>query len=117
MKIFGFSERIEIPIVDCFIDGFSGILKIQDYSVEFLNTPGHTQGSCIFKIKNNLFTGDTLFYADTDSKIPNENSSDLASSQSLIYDRYDEDILFWPGHNNGGQLKDIKFFFLENKRY
>jgi glyoxylase-like metal-dependent hydrolase (beta-lactamase superfamily II) len=115
MKMFGFSRRIEIPSVDYFIDGLNGTLKVQNYSVEYLNTPGHTHGSCIFKIKNNIFTGDTLFYLDSESKIPNENLSELASSQSQIFDHFNDDALFWPGHNKGGQLKDIKKHSLDNK--
>lgn len=115
MKIFGFTQKIEIPIVDNFIDGINGSLKIQNYCIDYLNTPGHTQGSCVFKIKNNIFTGDTLFYSENESKIPNENLSILAISQSLIFNYYDEDISFWPGHGIGGKLKEIKKHFIEKK--
>ena len=115
MKIFGYSQKIEIPVVDNFIDGINGSIKIQHYNIDFLNTPGHTQGSCVFKIKNNLFTGDTLFYSENESKIPNQNLSILATSQSLIFNYYDENISFWPGHGNGGKLKEIKKHFIEKK--
>ncbi len=113
MKIFGYKQKIEIPNVDVFIDGVTGSLAIQDYCIYYLNTPGHTEGSCVFQIENNIFTGDTLFYSDNESKIPNENLITLGESQRLIFENYDKNIIFWPGHGCGGELKEIKNYILE----
>ena len=115
MKIYGFKQKIQIPKVDIFFDGVIGTLKIGDYSVNYMNTPGHTEGSCVFQIGNNLFTGDTLFYSEAESKIPNENLKKLQLSQMSIFEKYDENIFFWPGHGRCGELIEIKNYILERK--
>lgn len=37
-------------------------LPFGSHTIEVLETPGHTKGSVCFKIENNLFSGDTIFY-------------------------------------------------------
>jgi glyoxylase-like metal-dependent hydrolase (beta-lactamase superfamily II) len=115
MKIFGYKQKIEIPNVDVFIDGVIGSLRIQDYCINYMHTPGHTAGSCVFQIENNIFTGDTLFYSENESKIPNEDLISLGKSQRLIFENYDKNIIFWPGHGCGGELIEIKNYILEKK--
>jgi hydroxyacylglutathione hydrolase len=115
MKIFGYKQKIEIPNVDVFIDGVIGSLRIQDYCINYMHTPGHTAGSCVFQIENNIFTGDTLFYSENESNVPNENLISLHNSQKLIYEFYDNNLMFWPGHGAGGKLFEIKNYNLENK--
>jgi glyoxylase-like metal-dependent hydrolase (beta-lactamase superfamily II) len=41
--------------------GDGDVLEIGDISLEVIHTPGHTKGSSCFKMKDVLFTGDTLF--------------------------------------------------------
>lgn len=50
------------PNIDYFLDSKSKI-KFGDISLEIIETPGHTPGSCClyFKKENILFTGDLLF--------------------------------------------------------
>ena len=112
MKIFGYKNKIEIPDVDFYFEGNEGSLYIQGYTINYINTPGHTSGSCVYQIEDNIFTGDTLFYSDSESKIPNESLIDLQTSQKLIFKNYNEDVIFWPGHGIGGELKQIKKYIL-----
>lgn len=44
-------------------------IKIDDFKVQVIHTPGHSKGSCCYIINDNFFTGDTIFehgYGRTD---------------------------------------------------
>jgi len=114
MKIFGYKKQIEIPLVDNYFEGEEGIIVIQDFNINYFNFPGHTSGSCIFKIDNNIFTGDTLLYSIDESKVPNENLDELKLSQKRIFEKFDENVFFWPGHGNFGLLKELKNINFKN---
>lgn len=114
MKIFGYKKQIEIPLVDNYFEGEEGNIVIKDFNINFFNFPGHTSGSCIFKIDNNIFTGDTLLYSIDVSKVPNENLEELRISQKRIFEKFDENVCFWPGHGNFGLLKELKNIYFKN---
>lgn len=114
MKIFGYKKQIEIPLVDNYFEGEEGNIVIKDFNINYFNFPGHTCGSCIFKIDNNIFTGDTLLYSIDVSKVPNENLDELRISQKRIFEKFDENVCFWPGHGNFGLLKDLKNIYFNN---
>ena len=113
MKIFGYKKQIEIPLVDNYFEGEEGNIVIQDFNINYFNFPGHTSGSCIFKIDNNIFTGDTLLYSIDESKVPNENLDELRLSQKRIFEKFDENVFFWPGHGNFGLLKELKNIYFK----
>lgn len=51
------------------LSGDNANLKIDEFDVLVINTPGHSEGSCCFIINNYLFSGDTIFdfgYGRTD---------------------------------------------------
>ena len=56
---FGYETNFFIPdytfTADC-------VLKIDDFEIKAIHTPGHTSGSCCFMIDGKLFSGDTLFF-------------------------------------------------------
>jgi glyoxylase-like metal-dependent hydrolase (beta-lactamase superfamily II) len=113
MKMFGYNNKIEVPLVDNYLEGDEGSIKFLGINIVFFLFPGHTSGSCVFKIENNLFTGDTLFYSTDISKIPNDNIHLLRLSQKCIFEKFDDNFFFWPGHGNGGPLKEIKNFLIK----
>jgi glyoxylase-like metal-dependent hydrolase (beta-lactamase superfamily II) len=47
--------EISEPLVD------GALLGWQDVQLQVLHTPGHTEGSCVFLVGEDLFSGDTLF--------------------------------------------------------
>jgi hydroxyacylglutathione hydrolase len=108
LKMFGYNIKIDIPEVDIYFEGKEGNIVLQDCTIYYYLFPGHTSGSCIFKIDNNIFTGDTLLYSLNTSKIPNESIHELKFSQKSIFDKFDQNINFWPGHGNSGLLKEIQ---------
>lgn len=115
MKMFGYNRKIEIPLVDDYLEGDEGSLKFQGINLAFFLFPGHTSGSCVFEVDNNIFTGDTLFYSADSSKIPNDSIELLRLSRKGIFEKFNENLLFWPGHGNGGALKEIKHYLLKKK--
>lgn len=52
--------KINIPKVDNILKK-SMVLDFSGYSVEVIETPGHTLGGVSYLLENHLFTGDTLF--------------------------------------------------------
>lgn len=47
-------------VVDILVDD-GDIIEFGNLKAEFIHTKGHTKGSCCIKIRESLFTGDTLF--------------------------------------------------------
>lgn len=60
-NLFDADESIPLPGVDYYFDQVEIPICLADFSIQVLYTPGHTPGSVCFLIKDNLFTGDTLF--------------------------------------------------------
>lgn len=75
------------------------VLKLGDYDVEIIHTPGHTPGGISIKIENNLFTGDTLF-AGSIGRTDFEGGSyeEIISSIKNKLVNYSDDIIVYPGH-------------------
>lgn len=75
------------------------VLKLGDYDVEIIHTPGHTPGGISIKIENNLFTGDTLF-AGSIGRTDFEGGSyeEIISSIKNKLVNYSDDTIVYPGH-------------------
>lgn len=91
--------------------------KFELDNFEIFHTPGHTSGSVIIKIYNNLFTGDTLFL-DTVGRtdLPSGDMNKLLNSLKIFH-RFDKNIICYPGHGNFFMLSDaLKYnYFLQNQ--
>jgi len=86
-----------------FFKGDKYILKLNVQSlifkgIEIYHTPGHTPGSCIIKIGDNIFSGDTLF-EDTVGRtdFPGGNAKKLKQSIK-IFGTFDRGCMVYPGH-------------------
>lgn len=87
------------------------VLNVGDVKLEVLHTPGHTNGSSILYEKEEavLFTGDTLFsdcYGRTDLK--SGSIKDMKQSLDKIFDRFNNDVMIYPGHGESSRLVDAK---------
>lgn len=111
MKIFGFNSKIEIPSVDYYFEGDEGTIILDEFEISFYLMPGHTAGSCVFKIEKNIFSGDVLLLKHDDSKVPNENLKLLKVSQNRILEKFNGDNLFWPGHGEFSYIKELKKYY------
>lgn len=104
-----FSNVITCPVVKL----SQGLLSIGPFNFEVYFTPGHTEGSTIFKIDNYLFTGDTLFknsVGRTDLK--GGNNTKLKESLRFMK-TLDPNLIIHPGHEQSSTLYDE----IENNPY
>jgi len=79
-------------------------VRAGDVEVEILHTPGHTPGSCCFRLKTALLAGDTLFLqgcgrVDLPGGDPEEMRRTLGERLSTI----PGDTILYPGHAYGGE--------------
>lgn len=81
-----------------------------------ISTPGHTGGSiCIMAERSRAcFTGDTIF--DTDlgrSDLPGGSEADMKHSICGIIDKWPNDIVIYPGHDDECTMKMIRKYNTE----
>lgn len=87
-------------------------IQVGDVEVELLHTPGHTPGSCCFRVKQALLAGDTLFLqgcgrVDLPGGDPEEMERTLTQRLSTI----PGDTVLYPGHAYGGEhapMEDVR---------
>lgn len=78
------------------------ILDLGVFSVISLLTPGHTKGGMCYLIKNNLFTGDTIFIEGVGTCGNDEKyASALFDSVQKVKEHVGMDTRIWPGHSFG----------------
>ncbi|MGQ9746341.1 MAG: MBL fold metallo-hydrolase [Candidatus Caldatribacteriaceae bacterium] len=94
-------------------------LKLLGEEVIFLPTPGHTPGSlCLyFPREGYLFSGDTLFAGSVGRvDLPGGSFGDLLLSLEVIFRRFPDHTLIYPGHGPETTIereKETNFYYLE----
>jgi glyoxylase-like metal-dependent hydrolase (beta-lactamase superfamily II) len=87
--------------------------------IEITHTPGHTAGCVVIKIKDSLFSGDTLFY-DTIGRTDLPTGDPVIMRESLrLFDSFDKNLKVYPGHGDPFILGDaykINFYLKKNSR-
>lgn len=79
-------------------------IKVGNFEVTCIHTPGHTTGSQCFLIEGHLLSGDTLFVnACGRCDLEGSNISDMYDSLKKLSELPDETIVF-PGHHYGPDL-------------
>ena len=81
-------------------------LTVGDLEVEVIHIPGHTPGSCLYRVagaeREHLFTGDTLFPGGPGNT--RGNARDFAQIMdgltSEVFARFDDSAWIYPGHGN-----------------
>lgn len=77
-------------------------LTFGNVSMKFIQTPGHTPGSCCILIDGNLFTGDTLFVGAVGrTDLPGGSFPKLVESLKTRVITLPPDTVVWPGHDYG----------------
>lgn len=74
-------------------------LRVGDFSMYFLHTPGHTPGSQCFLVQDRLLSGDTLFIGSCGRcDLPGGDPAELYRSLMRLKE-LDDRIRLYPGHN------------------
>ena len=89
-------------------------------TIEVIHTPGHTKGGVCYKIRDLLFTGDTLFKG-TIGRTDFPDSDEMEMLESLIrLDKLDMNYKIYPGHEGVTTLdfekQTNKYMKLAHKR-
>ena len=125
LKVAQLNHKIETPKPDFLFKGELAHLSLNGIDIEIYNLSGHSPGSCIIKIENNLFSGDILYKNGLGiGSVPKENTELLRRSIIKIFDIFVDEDLVLPGHgaseyigvikNNNAELK--KFLLEKNER-
>ena len=97
LMAFKMPHRIELPEIDYIQDSFS--FDLGNQSLSFRWVPGHTQGSCLIKLGNVWFTGDTLYgYGIGLSRLPGEDQQLLKANISNLWNELTNVDMIFPGH-------------------
>ena len=96
------------------------ILPFGNENIEVMHTPGHTKGGVCYKIRDVLFTGDTLFKL-TIGRTDFPDSDENEMLESLIkLDKLDMDYKIYPGHEGVTTLdfekKANRYMILAHRR-
>jgi len=109
LKITKIDRQIKIVNPDFLITKNSSQITIFSFSLTIIRFSGHTIGSCLIQYKNNIFTGDTIFKEGLYlNKLPGENPVELRKSIIEIFEKFDPNVICFPGHGKDATLDYIK---------
>ncbi|MEA2077629.1 MAG: MBL fold metallo-hydrolase [Candidatus Marinimicrobia bacterium] len=82
-------------------------LKIGDFDLKIIHTPGHTPGSVCYLFDDILFSGDTLFYRSVGrTDLPRSDGNLLRRSIVEKLFVLPKDTKVYPGHMNSTTIKE-----------
>jgi glyoxylase-like metal-dependent hydrolase (beta-lactamase superfamily II) len=77
--------------------------------VEALHVPGHTPGSCVLRVDDLAFTGDTLYRDDVFLvRLPEQDRTGLVASLRRLMVILPDATRVFPGHGGAGVLEAIR---------
>lgn len=77
---------------------------VGNLNINAIHTPGHTSGSTCYLVKNQLFTGDTLFPGGPGKTQTPDDFHQIVQSITNKLFPLDSTIQFHPGHGEGSTL-------------
>jgi glyoxylase-like metal-dependent hydrolase (beta-lactamase superfamily II) len=109
LKVAKIEHRILTPTPTHIIEAEEMLLKIEGFEFEIKNYSGHTDGSCVIRHKDNLFTGDIIFAKQfVFNSFPGEDLSKLRKTILKIYESYPSELMVYPGHGAMDTLANIQ---------
>jgi glyoxylase-like metal-dependent hydrolase (beta-lactamase superfamily II) len=83
-------------------------IEIGGFNFSVFNFPGHSDGSCILKYYDILFTGDIMYKSGLGfNNFPGEKIDMLKESIKKVISSFDKDCLVYPGHGDSAYLVEI----------
>lgn len=108
LKMLSTGLCIEIPEPDYLVNDESAF-DLGGIDVSFFHTPGHTPGSCVIKIGEAVFTGDTIYKNSMgDLKLPGLDIGALKTSIQRVCNLFQDHYQVYPGHGGSGLWGEIK---------
>lgn len=107
IKHLGIAEEYEpLPKIDVYVNDGDEI-RIKQYTIKAIHTPGHTPGHMVFFIEREklLFTGDLIFkqgYGRCD--LPYSNCDELENSLEKIEQLLTRGVMVCPGHGDPWEI-------------
>ena len=101
--------RYEIAPADIMISNDVESLTWDDYSLQFILTPGHSKGGMCISINKMIFTGDTIMPFKPYFNGRDSNEDDWKASITKVESLAPEDMVIYPGHGDILKLKDWEF--------
>lgn len=100
------AEFIQIPKVDYYFDKIRLPVKLANFSIKVLFTPGHTEGSVCFHVEDFIFTGDTLLKGKIGRiDLPGGDGHTMKKSLKII-SKLPPKIIIYPGHGESTMLSN-----------
>ncbi len=102
------AEEIPVPTTNPVIDGAR--VRVGSCELEVIGLVGHTPGSIALAYDDpdgivHLFTGDSLFPGGVGkTHSPEDFSSLIGDVETKLFDRFDDDTWFYPGHGNDSTI-------------
>jgi len=106
LMFFPGAKFIQIPKVDYYFDKITLPVKLADFSIEVLFTPGHTKGSVCFQIEDVIFTGDTLLKGEIGRIDVTEGDRHVMKKSLKIISKLPPRIIIYPGHGESTMLSN-----------
>jgi hydroxyacylglutathione hydrolase len=79
-------------------------IRVGGIEIELLHTPGHTPGSCCFRVRNALIAGDTLFLQGCGRvDLPGGDAEQMRLTLTERLSTIPGDVELYPGHAYGGE--------------
>ncbi len=104
---YGFADknsRADIIVTD------NDTLKLNEFDIKVIHTPGHTVGGVCYFINGVLFSGDTLFKGTAGrTDFPGGSLEDIIKSISRLGELFDDSTLVYPGHGESTTIGDERF--------
>jgi hydroxyacylglutathione hydrolase len=80
--------------------------------ISVIHTPGHTPGSCCFKLEEYLFSGDTLFAGGWgNTMFPEGNEEDIFKSIREKIMSLPDDTVVYPGHGDSTTIGEERALY------
>jgi hydroxyacylglutathione hydrolase len=118
LRIMKIDSKIDIPVPDNIIKGDITKMELGNFHFEAYNLPGHTDGSCVFKVDECLFSGDTLYTKGVGiNHFPGKNNDKLRSSLRKIFAMFGPSVIVYPGHGTCEKLGKIQETNFEIKQF
>jgi hydroxyacylglutathione hydrolase len=101
-----FFSSNELLLQTCTLISGDTVEDFLNLGIKIMNFAGHTPGSIIIKIDDNLFTGDVLFKGSIGrTDLPGGSSREMNNSLKIIKS-FDEKLKIFPGHGPESTMKE-----------